>query len=423
VSKHTQKKHREAEVAAVKSDRSQAPDQEPSPRLLHEKGSASVIAGQTVAAMETVGEELLQRYARAALRETPDAVFVLNEHFQLCTFNPAAAKVLGWEVESTVGRGCAEVLKCRNLDHMELCGTSGCPLVRVLQERRALPNEELIIGGQPLHTWEVSVSVTPVDIGQGLHLVFNARDVSALKMANRLRSNFVSMVSHELRTPLNSVHGFIDLLLTGHMGELNENQRLYLGYANEGVAQLLSLVEDILFMTRSDSGEFQIVQQQVNIEPLVQQVLDSMRAQAEKSQIILSYEVSAPPPLLYADPRRVKQVLTNLVGNAIKFTPPDGRVMVRVEPDRDDPQMTRIAVSDTGFGIAPEDQPHVFERFYQANHSMQSKMGGSGLGLTIARLIVEQHGGRIWFDTTPNKGTTFYFTLPLYTGALATAEV
>ncbi|MBX5451285.1 ATP-binding protein [Thermogemmatispora sp.] len=359
-------------------------------------------------------EELLADCARKALAATTDVAFLLDSRFRLRAFNPAAAAVLKWEASTAIGQGCAHVLRCRNLDHLPLCGTAGCPLVRVLQGGQPLANEEIILGAEAAQDWEASVSVTPVLTPEDRYVFFLARDVSALKMANRMREHFVSMVSHELRTPLNSVHGFIELLLRGQMGPLNETQREYLGYASEALQQLLSLAEDVLFMARSDAGHFELRRQQVNIETLAQQVLESMLPLARKAEIVMSKDFELPTPLVHADPQRMKQVLSNLLGNAIKFTPPGGTVILRARPDPDDPQMVLLSVKDTGFGIAPEDQPHVFERFYQATHSMQSRMGGYGLGLTIARLIVEQHGGKIWFETVPNRGTTFFFTLPLY---------
>jgi signal transduction histidine kinase len=233
-----------------------------------------------------------------------------------------------------------------------------------------------------------------------------------LKVANRVRSNFISMVSHELRTPLNSVHGFIELILQGHMGALTDEQQIYLGYTQEGVQQLISIVEDILFMTRSDLGQFEIKQQKVQLRSLVRQIIDGMRPQAFKASVELREDLAADIPLLYADPQRMKQVLNNLVSNALKFTPPGGTVIVSAHPYNE--YFELITVADTGYGIPVEDRQHVFERFYQSNHSEQSKMGGYGLGLSIARLIVDQHGGTIDFDTTVNKGTMFYFTVPLY---------
>ncbi len=354
--------------------------------------------------------ELRQQALAALMNNTADAVIALQQDFKIFEINPAASVTLGIPAHQVSGQNCQAVLGCKNLNQMQLCGTSSCPLQRILLEKQALPNEELIIGLE----CEVSASVTPVTVNDMTYAVFTARDLSALKVAHRVRSNFVSMVSHELRTPLNSVHGFIDLLLQGHMGAMTEEQHLYLGYAEEGTQQLISIVEDILFMTRSDLGQFEIKQEEVHLRTLVRQVLRSLKPQAYKAEVDLVLNIPVDIPALYVDPQRIKQVLNNLVANAIKFTPPKGRVTVSAEVYDDD--FVQVCVADTGYGIAVEDRQHVFERFYQSNHSQQSKMGGYGLGLSIAKLIVEQHHGTIDFDTVVNQGTTFSFTLPQYTG-------
>jgi signal transduction histidine kinase len=370
-----------------------------------DKQNAEEQAGHTfMEARSTYLEELITR--------TSDAIIVLDQHFSIQDLNPAAVLALGCPISEAVGQKCTEVLRCQNLNRMELCGTSSCPLVRVMQDKKPLANEEMILGVGPEHEYEVSASVTPVAVGEDYGVVFTTRDMSVLKVANRVRSNFISMVSHELRTPLNSVHGFIELILQGHMGALTDEQQVYLGYTQEGVQQLISIVEDILFMTRSDLGQFEIKQQKVQLRSLVRQIIDGMRPQAFKASVELREDVAADIPLLYADPQRMKQVLNNLVSNALKFTPPGGTVIVSARPYNE--YFELITVADTGYGIPVEDRQHVFERFYQSNHSEQSKMGGYGLGLSIARLIVDQHGGTIDFDTTVNKGTMFYFTVPLY---------
>jgi len=347
---------------------------------------------------------------------SPSAMVAVDEQFNVHDLNPSATDRLGFSLEEARARSCRDVLMCRNLNGTLLCGTSNCPLVRVLQGGETLSSDEMFLGARPEASTQYSVNGGPARMGTRSGAVFVARDISALKVANQVRANFVSMVSHELRTPLNSVHGFIDLLMQGHMGPLTDEQRKYLGYAQEGVQQLMTIVEDILFMTRSDSGQFEVKPQKVNSRVLAKQVVTSLKLQALKAAVILDKDIPASAPFLYADPQRMQQVLNNLVTNAIKFTPPHGTVTIRVRLHPQQKQMVLFSVIDTGDGIPSEDQPHVFERFYQSNHAMQSKMGGYGLGLSIARLIVEQHGGEIYFESVPEQGTTFYFTAPLYTG-------
>ncbi len=375
-----------------------------------EKNGQEHLPHQGVSPLTTLLDK--RHYLEAMVDATPDAMIALDAHYRVLDLNPAAAKVLGLSTQEAVGHGCAEVLRCQNLNRMELCGTSSCPLARVLHEKKALANEDLILGTRPEHEREFSASVTSVDGESGQHVIFIARDVSALKVANQVRSNFISMVSHELRTPLNSVHGFIDLLLHNHMGALTSEQHTYLGYTQEGVNQLISIVEDILFMTRSDLGQFAIKQRETPFRALARQVVGSLQPQAQKAEIVITQDIPTASPSLYIDAQKIIQVLNNLIMNAIKFTPPGGTITVRSR--RFDATSTMISVTDTGYGIPYEDQQHVFERFYQSNHTQQSKMGGYGLGLSIAKLIVEQHGGTIGFDTLPNEGTTFYFTVPIY---------
>jgi signal transduction histidine kinase len=374
-------------------------------------GTTSSTQLKTSLSPSALPEQGNRGYLEAAFVNTPNAIIAVDEHLCIFDINPAAATILGVSHEQVIGRQCTGLLRCRNLNGTVLCGTTSCPHTRVVQQKQQIAQEELIMGLLPDQPREFTTTVIPIDRQQGTGVVFVARDMSAMKVANHVRANFVSMVSHELRTPLNSVHGFIDLLLQGQMGELNEEQHTYLGYTQEGVQQLVSIVEDILFMTRSDSGQFEMKQQEVDLRVLVKQIIDSLQPQALKAEVVLDKDIPAPSPILYVDPQRMKQVLNNLVTNAIKFTPPGGTVTVRARPYNE--RFLMISVSDTGYGIPVEDRQHVFERFYQSNHAQQSKLGGYGLGLPIAKLIVEQHGGEISFESVIDKGTTFNFTAPL----------
>ena len=399
---------RGTECLAERSEASRSVSREMLSEAKHDSAAENLIKQASPVSTEEQTHPLLA----AMIANTTDAIVAIDQAFQVLDFNPAATTMFGWTAENALEYPCSEVLKCRNLNGMLLCGTSSCPLVRVLSDKKPLVREELIIGASATQSCEVAASVIPVDLEHEPYVVFTARDISSLKALNRMRANFISMVSHELRTPLNSVHGFIDLLMQGHMGELTEEQHTYLGYAQEGVGQLISIAEDILLMTRSDLGQFEIKPEEVNFRVLARQVVSSLKPQALKADVVINKDIPSPSPLLYVDPQRMKQVLNNLVTNAIKFTPPGGTVTIAAQAY--DEHFVIISVSDKGFGIAPEDQPHVFERFYQSNHRQQSKLGGYGLGLPIAKLIVEQHSGEIGFETEVNRGTTFYFTAPVY---------
>lgn len=381
-----------------------------------EAGAAQpVVPGESAVRAEPGGARD-RSYWLDYLEHAPSAVVAVDEQLQIYDLNPSACAWLGFTLEEARGRACKEVLMCRNMNGTLLCGTSNCPWARVVQHDEVIAATDFLLGARTEGGEEYSVNVSAVRVNDSAGAVFVARDLSRMKVANQVRANFVSMVSHELRTPLNSVHGFIDLLAQGHMGALNDEQRLYLGYTQEGVQQLMTIVEDILFMTRSDSGQFEIKPQKTSSRVLAKQVVTSLKMQARKAAVILDKDIPDVAPLIYADQQRMQQVLSNLVTNAIKFTPPHGTVTIRVRPHPEQADKVLFSVIDTGDGIPPEDQPHIFERFYQSNHAMQSRMGGYGLGLSIARLIVEQHGGQISFESVPEQGTTFYFTAPLWTG-------
>ncbi|MGZ6368565.1 MAG: histidine kinase dimerization/phospho-acceptor domain-containing protein, partial [Ktedonobacteraceae bacterium] len=199
---------------------------------------------------------------------TPNVVLTVDERFHIFALNPAATTFLGHTSEQVVGQDCSHFIKCRNMNRTLLCGTSNCPVLRVVQQKQSIEQEELILGEVIEGSDEFSCSIIPVEHEQNTYVVFDARDVSGIKTANRVQANFVSMVSHELRTPLNSVHGFVDLLLHGYMGTLNEEQQKYLSYVQDGVQQLVSTVEDILLLTRSDSGQFEMKREEVDFELL-----------------------------------------------------------------------------------------------------------------------------------------------------------
>lgn len=227
-----------------------------------------------------------------------------------------------------------------------------------------------------------------------------------LERASHLKSEFLAMVSHEFRTPLTSIMTFTELLLGGAAGKLNPDQQEYLTDVMDSSQRLLQMINDLLDLTRLEAGKIKLFQEVMAVPDVVQDAVKTMTPLAEKKQIDLSLSVASPVPLVMADPLRITQVLFNLLGNAIKFTPEGGRVTVRV---REQGAEVEVAVADTGIGISPADQAKIFEAFRQAG---AQRPEGSGLGLAVASSLVELHGGRIWVESEPERGSTFFFTLP-----------
>jgi sigma-B regulation protein RsbU (phosphoserine phosphatase) len=228
------------------------------------------------------------------------------------------------------------------------------------------------------------------------------------------KNQFLSHVSHELRTPLTCIHQFVTILLDGLAGEINTEQRYHLGTVLSSVHQLRAMIRDLLEATRAESGKIRIESRCITISDLIQQAVSMMSATAKEKQVGLEVGLDSRIPFVYADPDRVLQVLINLIDNGIKFTPPEGSVLVRACLAESDPSMVYVSVADTGRGIGPEAKALIFERLYQDPNSIDNSRAGLGLGLFIAKELVELHGGRIWVASDVGNGSTFSFTLPLY---------
>jgi signal transduction histidine kinase len=230
-----------------------------------------------------------------------------------------------------------------------------------------------------------------------------------LEVANKHKSAFLASMSHELRTPLNAIIGFSEVLIERLFGELNEKQDDYLRDIHSSGRHLLNLINDVLDLSKVEAGRMELEPVRFDLPAALADAMTLIRERATRHGITLSLAAPAELGSIDADERKFKQILLNLLSNAVKFTPDGGRV--EVEAIRDAAGV-RVAVRDTGIGIAPEDQEAVFEEFRQVGADYTSKQEGTGLGLALTRRFVELHGGRIWVESAIGKGSTFYFTIP-----------
>lgn len=229
--------------------------------------------------------------------------------------------------------------------------------------------------------------------------------------SNRTKSEFLANMSHELRTPLNSVIGFSELLLEGNSGSLNEKQTRYLKNISKSGKHLLTIINDILNISRIESGKMHIHKENISVKNLLEEMFSSMQPLAAEKEIVM--KVSFGPELDYiqVDKGKIKQVLYNLIGNALKFTEHGGFVTIGAKVNED---MVYISVEDTGIGISRMDQEKLFKPFTQIDSSISRKYEGTGLGLALSKELVVLHGGKIWVESEPGKGSTFTFTIPVY---------
>jgi signal transduction histidine kinase len=240
-----------------------------------------------------------------------------------------------------------------------------------------------------------------------------------LEAASRHKSEFLANMSHELRTPLNAILGFSEVLAERMFGEVNEKQAEYLQDILSSGRHLLSLINDILDLSKVEAGRLELEVGRFHLPTALDNALTLVRERATRHGITLTQTVATGVGDIVADERKVKQILLNLLSNAVKFTSEGGRVGLTATAAED---VITIAVSDTGIGIAHEDQAAIFEEFRQVGRDDARKQEGTGLGLTLAKKFVELHGGRIWVQSQVGQGSTFTFTLPVQLGGTGSSD-
>jgi PAS domain S-box-containing protein len=233
--------------------------------------------------------------------------------------------------------------------------------------------------------------------------------------ANRAKSDFLANMSHELRTPLNSIIGFADALVKGLAGQMSEEQVQYLKYIFESGEHLLSLINDVLDLSKVEAGKMELDLSEISVGEIVKNCLVLFSEKAMKHRIKLGGVVSGDVGPVTADERKIKQVIFNLLSNAVKFTPDGGNVLVSVKKVQggEDVDFIEVGVSDTGIGISAEDQKRLFQPFQQLETTYEKKYAGTGLGLSLCKRFIELHGGRIWLESELEKGSKFSFTIPV----------
>lgn len=345
--------------------------------------------------------------SQAILEAVADGVIVVDASGKIVLFNAAAERILELPREKALGRMSSDMLG--------LYGGQAREWMEAVNRWATRPGtydaEEYLAARVEIGGRIVSVHLAPVLMGdEFLGTVSVFRDVTAEVEAERAKTEFISTVSHELRTPMTSIKGYVKLLLMEMAGGLTEGQRHFLSIINANVDRLTNLVNDLLDISRIESGRLAISLRPIKVDEVIEQVVAEMHARATSRELTLHAAVPPGLPKVVADPDRVAQILTNLIANACNYTPSGGEVCVLAHANGEE---VRVAVRDTGIGIAPENLDKIFERFFRADDELVQEVPGTGLGLAIVRSLVELQGGRIWVESKPGAGSTFTFTLPV----------
>ncbi|MCM8791110.1 MAG: cell wall metabolism sensor histidine kinase WalK [Candidatus Omnitrophica bacterium] len=239
--------------------------------------------------------------------------------------------------------------------------------------------------------------------------VFVFHDITELKRLEDMRKDFVANVSHELRTPISSIKGYAETLLDGK-ADSEETVRDFLGIIYQDSNRLANLIDDLLDLSRIESGKMKMELEELDIAPIARRCFNVLEKSAKDKSIAVTLDIPSGLPCVMGDEKRLVQVFLNLLDNAVKYTPAGGKVILRASLKD---KAVQIDISDTGIGISEKDLPRIFERFYRVDKARSRELGGTGLGLSIVKHIVQAHNGQIWVQSTPGKGSTFSFTIPV----------
>jgi len=351
-------------------------------------------------------------YIENLVENAGEAIISTDAQDIILTWNHAAEVIFGYTKNEAVGKSLAMLVPPGHPAELEdlrakvqLAGPTRNLEVRRIRKDGVMINVALAVS--PIREEEDKVSGF-------LHM---ARDITEktryerrLRELDKMKSDFVSNVSHELRTPLTAIKGSADNMLDGITGALNEKQTRYLGRIKSNADRLGRLITDLLDLSKIEAGKIDLKPADLPVNLLVKEVADVLRAVAAEKLIGLEVARFDEQAHVWADRDKVVQILMNLVGNALKFTPPHGRVTIAI--DHAGSEWVKLSVADTGPGIPPLEAAKIFDKFYQMEQSNKQKAQGTGLGLAISRALVEMHGGKIWIETGIDCGSVFSFTLP-----------
>ncbi len=357
-----------------------------------------------------------------------DGIIVIDTEGKITLINPAAAAMTEWPVQEAVGIDARLVVKLNKEDGSELAKELD-PFTLVLAESK--PSRQILqLKGREGKAVIISLSVSPVSLNgdnQPRGAVAVMRDISEEREAEKARGEFISTASHEMRTPVAAIEGYLALALNNKVSTIDSRAHGFLEKAHASTQHLGKLFQDLLTSSKAEDGRLSSHPAVVEMGAFLQQVTDDLKFSAEKKGLSVEFVIGGaddtidattkdaaaqhlvkPFYYVYADPDRVREVITNLFDNACKYTD-SGKVSVGLTGNN---EVVQMYIRDTGSGIPPEDIPHLFQKFYRVDSSSTRTVGGTGLGLFISRKIIELYQGRIWVESTIGKGSTFFINLP-----------
>jgi PAS domain S-box-containing protein len=365
----------------------------------------AAIAVRNAELYQQVVEE--QRALAAVIDNSADGVMLLDANGRVETFNRALTRMTGFEPEMALGRQHSEVLAVRDRQggRIEL---PDLPTRRTTsaEERLYIEGDVVRRSGPPV---TIGITYTPLFDSEGrlARIIVNVVDITRFRQAEEVKSTFVSAVSHELKTPVALIKGYAETLGREDAEWDRATVQESLGVIAEEADHLTHLIDSLLEASRIQAGGLRLEPTDVNLVRMIEKVVDAFRTQSDIHQFEVDFALDF--PLVWGDENRLREVLNNLVGNAVKYSPRGGTVWVGGRVDREG---VTVYVADQGIGIPPEEQDRIFDRFYRVDSRLRQETQGTGLGLYLVKAIVEAHGGRVWMESVPGRGSIFMFSLP-----------
>jgi PAS domain S-box-containing protein len=348
------------------------------------------------------------RQRELILESVADGIYGIDLDGRLTFINQAGAGALGYSTDELIGRDVHQFIHHSHADGTPY-SPSTSPILQALRLRESVRMNNEVFWRRDGTSFPVEYSANPlIEDGQMSGMVVAFQDVSERRRLDKMKDEFISTVSHELRTPLTSLRASLGLISSGTLDKRPEKQHQMIDMAIGNCDRLVRLVNDILDFDSVERGKLPLDRKPVEATDLLRRAADVAHTSA--SQVHIDLHIEAPKIQVLADEERILQVLNELVANAIKFSPPQTQIRVAAQPYREN--QVCFIVEDQGRGIAQEKLEHIFNRFQQGDASDSRALGGTGLGLALCRSIIEQHGGRIWAESTPSHGSRFQFTLP-----------
>jgi PAS domain S-box-containing protein len=381
----------------------------------------AIQSGQATSLDGSLRDEKLR--STVILNNIQDGVVLIDNERIIRMCNPAGGRIVGWNPHETLGLDYRSVFKLVD-DKGQPYPDEKDPFRMAYNQKNTFRDDKAWALTQASQQISVEITATPLLNGDGqVSAVLGVyRDVSKQRKEEAQRADFISTASHEMRTPVAAIEGYLSLALDERVSKIDTNARGYLVKAHDSTQHLGQLFQDLLTSAKAEDGRLVNNPVPIEMSSFLEQLADSLKFAAQKKSLSTEFIIGASgsvidatansvvKPLYYVlvDPDRIRELITNLYDNAVKYTE-SGKISIGITGDND---VVQIRVQDTGPGIPLEDQPHLFQKFYRVDNTITRTIGGTGLGLFISRKIVEMYNGRIWVDSKPGAGSTFYINLP-----------